>query len=105
MATRSTPAAANAPSYLGPFITVTILFGAFGFLTNLNSNLMPQLKSIFNLSYGPAMAATVAWFVAYLVFSVPSGRLIELVGYKRTMVISLFVMMAGALLFVPARGW
>jgi len=103
MATRSTaPATAAAPNYIGPFITVTILFGAFGFLTNLNSNLMPQLKSIFNLSYGPAMAATVAWFLAYLVFSIPSARLIEAVGYKRTMVISLFVMTAGALLFVPA---
>ena len=103
MATRSTPQpTASAPSYLGPFITVTILFGAFGFLTNLNSNLMPQLKSIFNLSYGPAMAVTVAWFFAYLVFSVPSARLIEAVGYKRTMVISLFIMTLGALLFVPA---
>lgn len=103
MATRSTPqAAASAPSYLGPFITVTILFGAFGFLTNLNSNLMPQLKSIFSLSYGWAMAVTVAWFFAYLVFSVPSAKLIEAVGYKRTMVISLFIMTLGALLFVPA---
>lgn len=103
MATRSTPpASAGAPSYIGPFITVTMLFGIFGFLTNLNSNLMPHLKSIFDLTYGPAMAATVAWFFAYLVFSVPSSKLIEAVGYKRTMVISLFVMMAGALLFVPA---
>ena len=32
----------GAPSYLGPFITVTILFGIFGFLTNLNSNLLPS---------------------------------------------------------------
>ena len=102
MATRPTQPAAQAPSYLVPFIIVTALFGFFGFLTNLNSNLMPQLKSIFNLSYGPAMAATVAWFFAYLVFSVPSAKLIEAVGYKRTMVISLFVMTVGALLFAPA---
>ena len=56
MATRSTPpAAASSPNYIVPFITVTILFGIFGFLTNLNSNLMPHLKSLFDLSYGPAM--------------------------------------------------
>jgi FHS family L-fucose permease-like MFS transporter len=102
MATRSTPPAAGAPSYLVPFITVTVLFGFFGFLTNLNSNLMPQVKSIFHLNYGAAMAVTVAWFFAYLVFSVPSARLIDAIGYKHTMVISLFVMTAGALLFVPA---
>lgn len=103
MATRSTPPATDStPSYLVPFITVTILFGIFGFLTNLNSNLMPHLKSIFDLSYGPAMLATAAWFFAYLLFSVPSAKLIEAVGYKRTMVISLFIMVVGALLFIPA---
>ncbi|HXR40741.1 MAG TPA: sugar MFS transporter [Terracidiphilus sp.] len=103
MATRSTPpAAASQPKYVVPFITVTILFGIFGFLTNLNSNLMPHLKSLFDLSYGPAMLVSTAWFFAYLVFSVPSAKLIEAVGYKRTMVISLFIMVVGALLFIPA---
>jgi FHS family L-fucose permease-like MFS transporter len=103
MATRSTPpAASSSPNYVVPFIIVTFLFGIFGFLTNLNSNLMPHLKSLFDLSYGPAMLVSTAWFFAYLIFSVPSSKLIELVGYKRTMVISLFIMVAGALLFIPA---
>ena len=48
------------------------------------------------------MLATAAWFLAYLVFSIPSAKLIAAVGYKRTMVIALFIMMGGALLFVPA---
>jgi len=103
MATRSTPpAAASAPSYLVPFIIVTALFGIFGFLTSLNNQLVGKLKEIFDLPYGPSMLATSAWFFAYLVFSVPSGKLIEKVGYKKTMVISLFIMVVGALLFVPA---
>ena len=103
MATRSTPAAAeSAPNYTGPFITVAVLFGIFGFLTSLNNQLVAKLEEVFKLSHGPAMLATAAWFLAYLVFSVPSGKLIELVGYKRTMVISLFIMVVGALLFVPA---
>ena len=103
MATRSTPPAApGAPTYVGPFITVTVLFGIFGFLTSLNNQSDAQLKSIFDLSYGPAMLVSTAWFFAYLVFSVPSAKLIEAVGYKRTMVISLFIMVVGALLFIPA---
>jgi FHS family L-fucose permease-like MFS transporter len=102
MATQTKPAAASAPNYTIPFITVTILFGIFGFLTSLNNQLVNKLKEIFHLSYGPSMLATTAWFFAYLVFSVPSGKLIERVGYKRTMVISLFIMVIGALLFVPA---
>jgi FHS family L-fucose permease-like MFS transporter len=102
MATQTKPAAASAPNYVVPFIIVTALFGIFGFLTSLNNQLVGKLKEIFQLPYGPSMLATSAWFFAYLVFSVPSGKLIEKVGYKRTMVISLFIMVAGALLFVPA---
>ena len=97
MAKQSTaPAASSAPNYLMPFIIVTALFGIFGFLTSLNTQLVNKLKEIFNLPYGPSMLATSAWFFAYLVFSVPSGKLIEKVGYKRTMVISLFIMVVGA---------
>lgn len=103
MATRSTsPAAPNAPSYLVPFIIVTALFGIFGFLTSLNNTLVAKLEDTFKLTHGPAMLATAAWFFAYLVFSVPSAKLIEAVGYKRTMVISLLIMVCGALLFIPA---
>jgi FHS family L-fucose permease-like MFS transporter len=105
MATRSTPpAAASASSYLVPFIIVTALFGIFGFLTNLNSNLSKELEDIFQLNHAWSNLVTSAWFFAYLVFSVPSAKLIERVGYKRTMVISLFIMVAGALLFIPAAG-
>jgi FHS family L-fucose permease-like MFS transporter len=103
MATESKPqAASNAPNYLVPFIIVTALFGIFGFLTSLNNQLVSKLKEIFHLPYGPSMLAASAWFFAYLIFSVPSGKLIEKVGYKKTMVISLFIMVMGALLFVPA---
>ncbi|MGO9325718.1 MAG: sugar MFS transporter [Terracidiphilus sp.] len=103
MATSSNPAAAAAaPNYTGPFITVAILFGIFGFLTSLNNVLVAKLEAVFRLGHGEAMLATAAWFFAYLVFSVPAAKVIEAVGYKSTMVISLFVMVVGALLFVPA---
>ena len=103
MATQSKPqASASAPSYTVPFIIVTALFGIFGFLTNLNSNLSPKLEDIFNLNHMWSNFVTTSWFLAYLVFSVPSGKLIEMIGYKRTMVTSLFIMVIGALLFIPA---
>src|ERR1700734_882075 len=103
MASRSTPASApSAPNYTGPFIIVTGLFLIFGFLTNLNSNLSPKLEDIFHLDHAWSNLVTSAWFFAYLVFSVPAAKVIEAVGYKRTMVISLFVMAGGAALFLPA---
>jgi FHS family L-fucose permease-like MFS transporter len=103
MSTRSTAApTATAPSYTGPFITVTALFFIFGFITNLNMALVPHLRSIFNLEYAWAMLAESAFFLAYFVFSSPTSRLIESIGYKRTMVVSLFIQVVGCVLFVPA---
>jgi FHS family L-fucose permease-like MFS transporter len=103
MATESKPSAAlTSPGYVVPFITVTALFFVFGFITNLNMALVPHLRSIFNLPYKWAMLAESAFFLAYFVFSSPTSKLIELIGYKRTMVVSLFIQVVGCLLFVPA---
>ena len=97
-----TSAALTSPGYLIPFITVTALFFVFGFITNLNMALVPHLRSIFDLPYGLAMLAESAFFLAYFVFSSPTSKLIEMIGYKRTMVVSLFIQVVGCLLFVPA---
>ena len=43
-----------------------------------------------------------AFFLAYFLFSLPSGKVIEWFGYKRTMVTGLCTMGLGALLFIPA---
>jgi FHS family L-fucose permease-like MFS transporter len=103
MTAQSKPSAAlTSPGYLMPFITVTALFFIFGFITNLNMALVPHLRKIFTLPYGLAMLAESAFFLAYFVFSSPSSKLIELIGYKRTMVVALFIQVVGCLLFVPA---
>jgi FHS family L-fucose permease-like MFS transporter len=103
MATRSTPlAASSTPNYTGPFIIVAVLFLIFGFITNLNMALVPHLKSIFDLPYAWAMLVESAFFLAYFVFSSPTSKLIEMIGYKKTMVVSLFIQVVGCLMFVPA---
>ena len=94
--------ALTSPGYFLPFIIVTALFFIFGFITTLNMALVPHLKSIFNLKYGPAMLVESAFFLAYFVFSAPTSKLIEAIGYKRTMVVSLFIQVVGCLLFIPA---
>ncbi len=48
------------------------------------------------------MLAESAFFLAYFVFSAPSSKLIEWIGYKRTMVVSLFIQVVGCALFIPA---
>ena len=103
MATQSVPRSAEpAANYTGPFATVTVLFLIFGFITNLNMALVPHLRAIFDLSYGKAMLAESAFFLSYLVFAAPTSRLIEAIGYKRTIVVSLLIQTVGALFFIPA---
>jgi FHS family L-fucose permease-like MFS transporter len=92
----------TSPGFLIPFITVSALFFLFGFVTNLNMALVPHLRSIFDLPYAWAMLAESAFFLAYFIFSSPSSWLIENIGYKRTMVVSLFIQVLGCLLFLPA---
>ena len=43
-----------------------------------------------------------AFFCSYAAFGIPSGKVVEWIGYQRTMVAGLFTMCAGALLFIPA---
>jgi FHS family L-fucose permease-like MFS transporter len=81
---------------------VSTLFFAWGFLTCLNDILIPHLKNIFELNYAEVMLVQFAFFSAYFLFSMPSGKVIEWIGYKRAMVTGLLTMACGALLFVPA---
>jgi MFS transporter, FHS family, L-fucose permease len=81
---------------------VTTLFFMWGFLTALNDILVPHLKAIFELSYAQVMLINSAFFGSYFVFAIPSGKLIEWIGYKKTMVVGLVTMALGAVLFVPA---
>lgn len=102
MATQAKSSALTSPGYLAPFAIVTALFFIFGFVTTLNMDLVPHLRSVFDLNYAWAMLAETAFFLAYFVFSAPSAKLIDWIGYKRTMVVSLFVQVVGCLLFIPA---
>src|SRR5947207_14080174 len=104
----STNAALAAPlttankDYSRPLAIVTTLFFMWGFLTCLNDILVPHLKSIFDLSYARVMLIQFAFFSAYFLFSVPWSRIVNAIGYQRTMVVGLLTMACGAYLFVLA---
>jgi FHS family L-fucose permease-like MFS transporter len=89
-------------SHRGPLSVVTTLFFMWGFLTCLNDILVPHLKSIFDLNYAQVMLIQFAFFGAYFVFSVPSAKIVDWIGYQRSMVVGLLTMGVGAFLFVPA---
>jgi MFS transporter, FHS family, L-fucose permease len=100
--TSTTTSAAPVQSYTAPLATVTTLFFMWGFLTCLNDILVPHLKSIFDLDYLQVMFIQFAFFGAYFIFSIPSAKLVDWIGYQRSMVFGLLTMGLGAFLFVPA---
>ena len=91
-----------ATSYTVPLAVVTSLFFMWGFLTCLNDILVPHLKPIFDLNYTQVMLIQFAFFGAYFLFSIPSAKIIDWIGYQRSMVAGLLTMGIGAFLFVPA---
>jgi FHS family L-fucose permease-like MFS transporter len=100
--TGTSAASATGHSYGAPLATVTTLFFMWGFLTCLNDILVPHLKSIFDLNYAKVMLIQFAFFGAYFIFSIPSAKIIDWMGYQRSMVAGLLTMGLGAFLFVPA---
>jgi len=89
-------------SYTVPLAIVTTLFFMWGFLTCLNDILVPHLKPIFDLNYTRIMLIQSAFFGAYFLFSIPSAKIIDWIGYQGSMVLGLLTMGLGAFLFVPA---
>jgi len=96
------PTIAATQNYRRPLAIVTSLFFMWGFLTCLNDILVPHLKSIFDLTFAQVMLVQFAFFSAYFLFSVPWSKIVNTIGYQKTMVVGLLTMAVGALLFVPA---
>ncbi len=101
---RTATAATGAPASSNrvALSVVTTLFFMWGFVTVLNDVLVPHLKAIFDLNYARVMLIQFSFFSAYFLFSIPSAKVIDWIGYKKTMVVGLFTMGVGALLFIPA---
>jgi len=78
------------------------LFFMWGFITVINNTLLPHLRSVFDLDYTQTTLIESVWFIAYFVASIPSAKLIERIGYQRSMVVGLLVMAAGAIGMIPA---
>lgn len=100
--TTTTTTSGGSGSYTSAFAMVTSLFFIWGFLTSLNDILIPHLKAIFDLNYAQVMLVQFAFFTSYAVFGFPSGKVVEWIGYQRTMVVGLLTMALGAILFIPA---
>ncbi|WP_243351199.1 L-fucose:H+ symporter permease [Stenotrophomonas acidaminiphila] len=80
----------------------TTLFFMWGFLTSLNDVLIPHLKAVFELNYTRAMLVQFTFFGAYFLMSLPAGRLVAHLGYKKGIIAGLLIAAVGALGFWPS---
>ena len=92
----TTPGAKRATNYRPALSLLASLFFMWGFITVINGTLLPHLRSVFDLSYFQAALIESVWFIAYFFASIPSAKLIERIGYQRSLVTGLLIMAAGA---------
>ena len=83
-------------------VIIGFMFFMFGFTSWINAILIPYFKIAFQLSHAASYLVAFAFYISYLVFSIPASYLLKNVGFKKGMMIGFWVMSAGAFLFVPA---
>lgn len=91
-------------NYTLALVVLTSLFFMWGFLTCLNDIIIPHLKAVFELNYAKVMFIQFSFFTAYFIVSLPSGILVEKIGYKNGIIIGLVIAGIGCVLFYPAAG-
>lgn len=82
--------------------TIGLFFFIFGFVTWLNGILIPYLKIACELNHFQSYLVAFAFYIAYVIMAVPSAWVLKRTGLKSGMMTGLFIMSAGALLFIPA---
>ncbi|MES2455617.1 MAG: sugar MFS transporter [Bacteroidota bacterium] len=89
-------------SVIPPIAIIGALFFIFGFVTWLNSVLIPYLKIACELTNFESYLVAFAFYIAYFVMALPSAWVLKKTGFKKGMAVGLVVMAVGALLFIPA---
>ena len=89
-------------SYLLPMVIISSLFFIFGFVTWLNGILIPYLKIACQLNDFQALMVAFAFYISYTIMALPSAWILKKIGLKNGMMVGLWVMAVGTLIFIPA---
>ena len=94
---------ADRGKYYQSIAIIGVLFFIFGFLTWLNSTLIPFLKLACDLqTRTQALLVASAFYAAYFFLAIPSSSILQKTGFKKGMALGVLVMALGALMFIPA---
>lgn len=97
--------AGKSKNYTPALVALAVLYFMMGFITCLNDTLVPFFKAGFTLGYAESALVQFYFFLTYALFSIPAGRVVERVGYKKGMVLGFAIAGFGAFLFLPASMW
>ena len=89
-------------NYLIPLAIVGGLFFVLGFAVGINNILIPFLREAFKLTTTSSYLVMTATYSAFIIFGYPSGLIIKKIGYKKSIVLSFFVLALGMLIFAPS---
>jgi len=78
-------------NYTLPIAMMILLFGMISFVTNLAAPMGIVLKNQFGVSNFEGLLGNAANFIAYAVMGIPSGFLLQRVGYKKTALLAIAV--------------
>ena len=102
---KKTGAGLNWNNYILPMIIIAIMFSILGFAVGINAFFVPFLKKAFNITTAMSYLVTTATFSAFVLFGIPSGKILESIGYKKSMFLAFVMMCIGMLIIVPAAKW
>jgi len=89
-------------SYLFPFILVTSLFLMWGIAHGLLDTLNKHFQEAFTMSKAQSGLVQFSTYIAYGLMSIPAGIFMKKYGYKKGIILGLFLFALGAFGFVPA---
>jgi len=94
--------AASKRDYILSITIIGIFFFIFGFVTWLNSVLIPFLKIACEKNNFESYFVAFAFYISYFVMAIPSSWVLHKTGFKNGMSLGLILMAIGALIFIPA---
>lgn len=83
-------------------LIIAALFFVIGFISWINSILIPYFKIACELTNFESYFVAFAFYISYFVTSVPSSYLLKKTGFKKGIMIGFWIMALGAFIFVPA---
>lgn len=89
-------------SYIFPLSIIGGLFFVLGFITWLNSILIPYLRTACELTDFQALLVTFSFYISYTIMAIPSSLILNKIGFKNGISLSLIVMALGAVVFILA---